>query len=448
MIDNKKIQEEGLKWTSERVQTLMEQMDAGVEPKETPFWDGKIEWRAANIVFEYTAEELAELEKCARDVIYFANNYAFAMTDEGIQNIKLRDYQEDILKDFQDNRFIAFVSPRQVGKTISTGIFLCWYLLFNTDRNLMILSNTGATTIEIIDKVKVILSNLPFFMKPGIVVNNQMTMKFDNGCRLFGRNTTKTAAIGFTVHFLYCDEFAHIQANFLEPFWKSVYPTLSSSKISRCIITSTPNGQNKFHEIYSTALEGKNDFKAVRVDWWQVPGRDEDWRRREIANLGSVGAFNQEYGNQFISSSSLLLDSKTLSNVKATAEEYVWLEIEEFDDLGINYSDLKFHPKFEFENIKDDDSFVFTIDTSGGGGGDYTILNIFKVVPLSLAAISSITSFTDESDFFGLLQIGLFRSNRTAVEDLVPIVEILLYKTFGQERTKIVLELDFKGNIL
>ena len=55
MIDNKKIQEEGLKWTSERVQTLMEQMDAGVEPKETPFWDGKIEWRAANIVFEYTA---------------------------------------------------------------------------------------------------------------------------------------------------------------------------------------------------------------------------------------------------------------------------------------------------------------------------------------------------------------------------------------------------------
>lgn len=443
-------EKESLVWTSIRIKELFAQIEAGVEPYETPFWDGKPEWRAANIVFEYTPEELDEIQKCANDVIYFANNYCFAMTDDGIQNIKLRDYQEDILREFQDNRFCAFVAPRQVGKTICTGIFLAWYLLFNTDKNLMILSNTGATTIEIIDKIKVILGNLPFFLKPGVVMNNQMTMKFDNGCRLFGRNTTKTAAIGFAVHMLFCDEFAHIHSNFIDPFWRSVYPTLSSSKISRCIITSTPNGQNKFYEIYIAGLEGKNEFKAIRVDWWQVPGRDEAWKIREIANLGSVEDFNQEFGCQFLASSKLLLDSRTLAQTKSVTVEYKWKEIEDIGDLGLDYDGLKWHPKFEFENIKDSDRFVFAIDTAGGGGGknDYSVVNIFKMIPMPLAILDKATSFTDEGDFFSLLQVGLYRSNVSDIEVLIPIVETLLYKTFGSDAVRIVLELDFKGNLV
>ena len=441
---------EALVWSTDRVNELLIQLETGIEPYQTPFWDGKPEWRGANVVFEYTSEELSEIEKCASDVIYFANKYVFAMTDDGIAHINLRDYQEDILRDFQDNRFCAFVSPRQIGKTITTGIFLTWYLLFNTDKNLMILSNTGATTIEIIDKIKVILSNLPFFLKPGVIVNNQMTLKFDNGCRLFGRNTTKTAAIGFAVHFLYCDEFAHIHANFIDPFWRSVYPTLASSKISRCVITSTPNGQNKFYDIYLAGLEKTNEFKAIRVDWWQVPGRDEAWKLKEIANLGSEDDFNQEYGCQFLSSSKLLLDSRTLQQTKSVTVEYQWQEIYDIDDLGIEYPDLKWHPKFSVDNIKDTDRFVFSIDTAGGGGGksDYTIVNIFKLIPTPLLLIDKITSFTDEADFFSLVQVGMYRSNSTDIEVLVPIIETLVYRTMGSDNVRIVLEMDFKGNLV
>lgn len=189
------LQKETMKWSSERVNQIMLAIDRGYDVANTPFWDGKPEWRLGNIVFEYTPEEVEELKRCSEDVIYFANKYCFVMTDEGIRNITLRDYQEDILRAYQAHNKVVFVAPRQIGKTITTAIFLTWYLLFNTDKNLMILANNGTTSEELVDKVKTVLSNLPFFMKPGIIVNNVMSMKFDNGCRLFGRTTTKNTGV-------------------------------------------------------------------------------------------------------------------------------------------------------------------------------------------------------------------------------------------------------------
>ena len=51
-----------------------------------------------NIVFNYTPEELKEIKKCATDIVYFANKYCTVMTDEGLKTIKLRPYQEKMLK--------------------------------------------------------------------------------------------------------------------------------------------------------------------------------------------------------------------------------------------------------------------------------------------------------------------------------------------------------------
>lgn len=783
-------------WTTDRVNQLMADIEEGIDTKVTPFWDGKPEWRAANIVFEYTPDELDEIKKCASDILYFANKFCFAMTDNGVQHITLRDYQEDMLRDMQDNNKSIILAPRQIGKaqpldavvwkvegkskfgdlivgdkiygsngqltnvtgiypqgvrnvykitfadgntvqccsehlwtvetvegkeqtlelqeiikkgvltnrgdykwfvktakpveftkvelpldpyllglilgdgcisqrytgyatmddeileyfktnvcekynvklkknkgfrpceyvivgtnrtnkireiidelgldgtksdtkfipkmylyssieqriellqglmdtdgfcrsdsnieystasaeladgvqqiceslgmvvrrstknphyidsngnkiqckiayrlklqlpngypypvfkltrkqnnvrdkhydwgyrrgitkvefvdkietqcisvdnkdhlyltdhfipthnTIVNGIFLTWFFLFNADKNLMILSNTGATTVEIIDKIKVIVSNLPFFMKPGIIKNNEMTIKIDNGCRLFGRNTTKTAAVGYALHLCFVDEMAHIHPNFIEHFWRSVYPTLSASKNSRIVISSTPNGMNLFYDIYTAALEHKNEFKAIRIDWWQIPGRDDAWRLKEIANLGSEENFNQEYGNQFLASSKLLLDHKSLEQIKHNTTEFVWRQITALHDMDLNYEHLRWHPKFNIDNIKSTDRFAFIIDTAGGGGGDYTVLNIFKLVPMPEMMINQQIMFKDEGDFMSLLQIGMFRSNKAGIEDLQPILEILLYKIFGDELVKICLEMDFKGNLL
>jgi hypothetical protein len=438
-------------WSTQKVEQLLFRMEEeGLDYKsvDNPFHDGDPELKRSNLLYEYTPEEILEIEKCAKDVVYFAK-YCRVMTDDGLFYVKLRDYQESVLREYQASRFNIFLAPRQVGKSITSAIVLVWYLLFNHDKNAMILANVGSTAEELMDKIKAIVRGLPWFLKPGMVVNNVMSMKFDNGCRAIAKTTTKTSAIGFTIHFLYMDEFAHIHPNFIESFFRSTYPTVSSSKVSRIVITSTPNGMNKFYEIYQGAVTGENSFNPIRVDWWQVPGRDENWKKEEIANLGSEELFNQEYGNQFLSSSTLLLGSNELKKIKSNEIEYVWKEMDVLTDIGLSYENFRWHPKFCLDdNTIKTNRFVLSIDLAGGGKGDYTVLNIFKVVPLPRKVIEDLDDFQDESDFFGLLQVGVYRDNEIEVEDFKRILEALLVRFFYGDNVRVLLEINFKGELL
>lgn len=102
-------------WTTKLVNQAIERLDIG-DIVENPFVAGDQQWRQPDITFEYTEEEIIELRKCAEDVVYFANKYAYSMTDEGIQKITLRDYQIDRLRDLQNNRFNVYMASRQIGK--------------------------------------------------------------------------------------------------------------------------------------------------------------------------------------------------------------------------------------------------------------------------------------------------------------------------------------------
>jgi hypothetical protein len=439
----------GKVWSSKKIAEEVVRIDAGLPADYAPFFDGNTVMRAGDIVFEYSQEEIEEMAKCANDVVYFGEKYCFSMTDEGIRRITLRDYQKEMLKNFQENRFNVMLASRQIGKTVTSSIFIAWYLCFHYDRNVMVVANKLATTNEIVDKIKTILKNLPFFMKPGTVSGGVTGMKFDNGNRLFSQATTKTAAIGFTIHLLYADEFAHIHNNFLSSFYRSIYPTLSSSKISRIIISSTPNGMNLFHEIYQGALEGKNAYHSIRVDWWQVPGRDDNWKRQEIANLGSEELFNQEYGNQFLASSRLLLPSSTLHYMKRISKKYKWKEIDDFIDYSELSEAITWHPDYDpTSSAAKKESIVFVVDIGDGVGRDYSVINIMKLEPKSPAMIRKTKNWNDESSFFRLKQVGMFRSNVLSVEDMSKALEILVFDVYQPERIKIVMEINFKGNLV
>jgi len=437
-------------WSTKQLNELNKAQEEGINIKmASPYYEGNPNLRKGNLIFEYTKDEMGEIQRCAKDIIYFAEHYANVMTDDGIVLIKLRDYQKDMLIDMVENRFVIAMASRQVGKTILSSIFIAWFNLFSFDKNTMILANKGATTKEIIDKTKVIIENLPFFMKPGVTKYDVMESRFDNGCRIVGQSTTAKSGISFTIHLLFLDEFAHIHHSILNSFYENVFPTLSASKVSRIIITSTVNGYNKFYDIYNKAERGMNEFHSIRVDWWQVPGRDEEWKQKEIANLGSEEAFNRQYGNQFMSNSTLLLDGGTLDRLTRYREAYTKETLNVFEDSSITIDDYLFwRPGFDIESVKDKNRFfVFSIDIAEGSGGDYSVINMFEVLPLEHEYYRYLTDPGSLIDLFKLQQIGVFRSNEHIIKDFAKITYILAIDIFEQENVKLVIEFNTYGSV-
>ena len=435
-------------WSTAKVNKVVHAMEQGYQVKN-PFYESKPEWRQGNIVFEYTPYELDEIRKCARDIVYFANTYCQVMTDEGYQKITLRDYQEETLRTYQQQRFVIFLSARQTGKTIVTGIFLTWFMLFHFDKNTMLVSNKGETSKEIITKIKAIMEGLPFFLKPGVIKKDVMSMVFDNRCTILASTTTKKTGIGFTIHLLFMDEFAHVASNIKDMFYQNIFPTLSSSKISRIIITSTPNGRELFHTLYSDAIATpkRNTYTAIKVDWWQVPGRDDQWKKDQIANLGSEEAFNEQYGCSFDMSSSLLLGAAELRRIKEAAREYLVKEFDALNDLQLDYSAFRWDPSFDESLLRDPkEHFLVTLDLAEGVGRDYSVINVFRVTSIPKEDMERVVSPGSIMEYFGVQQVGVFRHNRYAVEDVAKVLYALMVRIVNPDNVRLVMEANIYGN--
>jgi len=297
-----KQQERQMIFTTKLVDEATDKINDGVVVKryQNPWLKSEVGLRRAGASFKMTPDEQQEYVRCALDVHYFTEKYCKVKTEDGsIDNIILRDYQKEMLDSFVNNRFSILMASRQVGKTISSSIFMLHTILFSNDKNIMIVANKGDTAVEIVDKIKSIYSLLPFFLKPGIKTWNQKSLTFENGCRIKTSARTKTPAIGFTIDVLYLDEFAHIPSNIIEPYYTAAFPTVSAVQNSKIIITSTPNGMNLFHRLLTDAERPdgdplKNNYKAMRVYWYQVPGRFITYIRLNAHKMYEYGVTKEE----------------------------------------------------------------------------------------------------------------------------------------------------------
>ena len=455
-------------WNTEIVNEALEKLRYGADVNLDCFHQRDPELKADNILFQLTHEEEQEFIKCSQDIEYFVEKYCRFLTDYGRQTVTLRDFQRDILNtvgeevwinDLEDFgpkvRNYILMASRQTGKTTTISAFFAWYLCFHTDRNLLILANKQATTTEIVAKVVDVFRGLPFFLKPGIKHIQVLGLRLDNGCMLTSQATTSTAAIGFTIHVLYIDEFAHINQKLARSFWRSVYPTLSSSRVSQCIISSTPDGMdNLFFEIWDKANKGLNSFIYKRVDWWEVPGRDDEWAEKERANF-TPEAFAQEYELSFDSKSNILLSGSDLAWLKKIQKKYKFHELEKSSLDEILYRDnLLWHPDFD----PNDDfplnmyRFILSNDIAEGKDeeekkdNDYNITTIWQVEPKSIAKLRKLRK--DErtiKNLFRIRQVGIFRDNIGDEEVMAKVNNALAFDQFNPESVKWVTEMNFNG---
>lgn len=423
-------------WSTQSMAAAWDGLRKGKKLESNPFYEGNMRLMKGDLNFTRTEEELEEYVRCMDDVVYFAEKWCKLMTPEGVRNIRLRPYQIKYLRHLQDNRLSIYLACRQCGKTTTSAIFMLWYVLFNADKNALVLGNKRKTAVEILDKAKRIFLELPFFLKPGIYKWNEGEVVLDNGCRFMCEATTVNSGIGYTFHCVLADEFAHLPANIMEPFFNNLFPTITAAR-ARFMITSTQNGTNLFYQLYTAAAAGESDFAPFVTDWWEVPEwnpdkgcweeRDEAWHKRQIANYGGEEQFNRQFGTSFLTGGQTLISAKALSERMAEAETFT-----EASMPGLSLQEFwRWKEGADPYSFRDRQMFV-TCDLAEGGGRDYTVFIVGAVVPAQRPVADV---------------LGYFRSNTHSLEACANALGSLVETYMHPDRYRISVERNTYGEL-
>lgn len=354
------------------------------------------------INIEFTKEQVEEYIKCAKDPIYFVKNYMKIIhVDKGLIPFDLYDYQEKMINKFNEERFVITKMPRQSGKSTAVISFILHYILFNESKNVALLANKAELARELLDRLKKAYENLPLWLQQGITTWNKGSIELENGSKILATSTTGSAARGQSFSLVFLDEFAFVQHNIANDFFKSVYPTISSGQETKMIIVSTPKGMNHFYKMWVEAEEQRSNFKTLAVDWWETPGRDSDWKIQQVANT-SEEDFNQEFACEFLGSTNTLVNVNILRNLAFTNPTF---QKNGFDQYG---------------EINPDHQYVVTVDTSRGVGLDNSA---FVVVDITTVPYRVVAKFKD-SLISPLLYPELIYNVATNYNEAFVLVEI------------------------
>ena len=318
--------------------------------------------KKANTRTEFSAKQVQEFIKCKKDPIYFAKNYIKIVSlDEGLVHFKMWDFQEELIKNFHENRFNICKMPRQTGKSTTCVAYLLHYIVFNDSVNVGILANKAATARELLGRLQTAYENLPKWMQQGILSWNKGSMELENGSKILAASTSASAVRGMSFNIIFLDEFAFVPNHIAEAFFSSVYPTITSGKSTKVIMVSTPCGMNHFYRYWHDAQRGKNEYIATEVHWSEVPGRDDAWREQTIKNT-SEQQFKVEFECEFLGSVDTLISVTKLRNLVFE------------DPLVNNHKGLLVyeHP------IKGND-YIITVDTARGIDHDSSAFIVFDI---------------------------------------------------------------------
>ena len=356
---------------------------------------------------------------CADEHIVFDEN----MNEVYVENLKIGDYIQtdqgtkhvtsininntkltmcDISVNDENHRFYS--NGILSHNSVVTAIYCLWKILFNVDKQGLILSKSAAAGVDLLHKIKDMFLNLPYYLKPGIYKWNQHEIAFDNNSNIGTEAFSPTAGLGKTINFLILDEFAWCPNNEVELFYMNIIPTITTMPDSNVCIMSTQNGFNFYYTLWRGANQvGKdwNGYAPFKTDWDEVPNynmekhcwekRTDEWKQKMIGVLGGEANFYYQYGTQFSASDKCIINRVKLQQLHDT--EIAFLNI---PDLAKYYQDnyntelqlpiyiqhsehLYFNPYYDLRDLKYG-YFIILCDLAEGGCNDFTTFNIIKVL--------------------------------------------------------------------
>jgi len=320
--------------------------------------------------------------------------------------------------------------------SVTIATYLLWKAITTPNINIGIAANVQKLAVEVLDKIKKIYIEMPIWLQPGLISWNKQTIEFDNGTKIMTSATNGDSFRGYSIHILYCDEVAFIKPNIWEEFSDSVFPAQDALAEKQTILSSTAGGLNHFYfmvegarkeliekvdgtyivetdngflpidEIYDdyinekiqitnlkhikkideeyniTFIHGSNGYRIEEANWQEVPRWNKDgsikppeqFKKEQIAKNG-VLFWNQNFGNEFLGSSSTLISGTFLKSIDIINDDEI-IHNTIFNGLRI------------FEEPKKDKAYILTVDPKVDGS-DKVGIHVIDVTSLPFKQVAA-----------------------------------------------------------
>jgi len=309
--------------------------------------------------------------KCVQDPSYFINQYCTIQHPQrGKIKFKLYPFQYDVLKEYQSHDYNVILKSRQLGISTLSAAYSLWLMLFQNDKNVLVIATTKDTAKNLITKTRVMYDGLPVWLKTQIIENNKLSLIFKNGSQIKAIASNESAGRSEALSLLILDEAAFIDK--IDTIWTAAQQTLATG--GRCLAISTPNGVgNWFHKTWIDAQDGVNKFNTVKLHWSAHPERDQSWRDEQDKNLGPSQAA-QECDADFLSSGRSVVDPAILEWYK----EKMCCEPTEKSGFDRNLW-IWDYPNYSKQ-------YLISADVARGDGTDYSAAHVFDLEEMEQVA--------------------------------------------------------------
>jgi hypothetical protein len=350
-----------------------------------------------------TRQEISdEFIKISLDIEYFALKYCKVWDKKKAELVpfKIMPTQKRVLQAFMENDYVGVLKYRQGGITTITTLYVCWLICTQSNLKIAIVADKLKLSInEIVLPIHKMLMNLPDWLRPVLDVDRQERKEYGNGCMLKAVAASKDGVRGMSPDYLIIDEAAYLQYG--EAFWTAASGSLSVA--GRCIMISTPNGQDPvYFAQYEASKIGESGFVFVEIKWYEDIRYNENlvWKMgKEIMVEGEAALDSskfdryirngykasspwyenmcktyfwdkkriaQEIENSFIGSGGAMIHDEDIIRHERIAKTFQYRELNREPNLWI------------FEDPMPGEDYVLSADVASGGE-DYSTFQILKI---------------------------------------------------------------------
>jgi len=249
-------------------------------------------------VIDVTKENHFMREFETNPVSFIEDNMKINTADRGIVPFKLYDVQKKLVNTLHNYNEVIINKSRQAGISRVAMGYLIHYIIFNENKNIFLGTPKNSQAVDLLDKLVEMLDSLPSHIRP-VIKDKTKTSFVCNGNRIIAKACHFEYTNSARFDFIYLDEFSWVKRDIADEFMTAIYPTLVSGNSYKLIIASTPKDCNHFYKLWTDAISNHNNLKPVKIHYKLIPGRDEEWAKKEIQRIG-VERFAQEYECKFL----------------------------------------------------------------------------------------------------------------------------------------------------